>query len=80
MNSQIRKKKSFGGLLHNYITYVGNLVNSGYDKSIGRKDFIKEGQFVMFLVRKDCMKSVNDSSLQEIHRTRNIFSTIVDIY
>ena len=55
-----QKKKSFGGLFHNYITYMGNLVNSGYDKNIGRKDFIKEGQFVMFLLRKNCMKTVND--------------------
>ena len=58
-------------LLLNYITYMGDLVNPGYDKNIGRKEFIKEEQFVMFLVRTDCMKTVNDSSLQEIHRTKN---------
>ena len=74
MNSKIRNKKSFSGLLLNYITYMGDLVNPGYDKNIGRKEFIKEEQFVMFLVRKDCMKTVNDSSLQEIHRTKNLIS------
>ena len=50
---------------------MGDLVNPGYDKNIGRKEFIKEEQFVMFSVRTDCMKTVNDSSLQEIHRTKN---------
>ena len=68
------QKKSFGGLLHNYIMYMGNLVNSGYDKNIGRREFIEEGQFVNILVIKDCMKTINDSALKELHRTRNIIS------